>query len=864
MRIVKLHSQPLSAIRELRQQLLSTKLLFTILGLMALPLLGYSQTTPAYMVASPSSFSMCENDPAHSINTFLRINDPDIGEAISWTVNTPPVNGVLAGFPVTESSNGSILSVLTPVTYTPNAGFSGIDSFQIEVANTVGGVSFMTVIVTVNPPPPVAPITGSTPVCIGATITLFDGTPGGVWGITNGNASISGSDVTGITPGNDTVTYTVTGTCGVTTVTTNVTVTLLPDAGVISGPSTSVCPGATITLVSTVPGGLWSASNTNAFAAPTTGIITGVTSGIDTIYYSVTLACGTGVTFIPVTILAMPIAGTISGPNMVCVGSNISMSDPVSGGLWFMQNADATVGIGTGVVHGVSPGVDTVIYRVGNACGISTAQHVITVNPMPVAGVITGPTSVCVGSSITLTDISGGGSWLVTNLTKASITSSGILSGLVAGNDTAVYAVTNICGTATAIYTVTINPLPNAGTITGTDSVCVNDSVLLADPTALGAGTWSVFNPHASIGSSLATSHYLKGLVTGLDTVKYTYTNMCGTATTTVSVLVKPLPYAGVITGPSTVCVHALSTLVDSTVGGIWSSSSSRTTVNPTGVYTAQVAGITAGTSIISYTFTNFCGTVYATHAETILPLPDSGVITGPLTVCQGATITLADTATGGVWTSGSPNATVSGGTVTGVSGGTAIISYAVTNSCRTSVVTHTVDVHTVPASNPIIGDTAICADVITYLTDATPGGVWTVSNPSVLIDADGGISGLEQNTWDTVTYTVTNECGSTSEKIYLHVISNAYCWHTGVNPVANVAPDYNIYPNPVTDELVIKVENGSYQTFAITNSIGQLVMTHPLNNKQTDVNVSSLAPGLYSITLKGKNDIVTRKFIKE
>jgi len=862
MRIVKLHSRPLSAIKESRLQLLSKKLLITCIALLALPLLGYCQ--PSYSASSPQTFTVCENSGVHNINLLLKINDPDIGNTIIWSVNYSPLNGTLAGFPVSGLSNGSILSVPTPVSYTPNTGFSGIDSFQIEVADAFGGSDFMTVIVTVNPPPVVAPITGPNTECIGSTITLNDDTTGGIWGATNSNATQSGGVVTGVTPGNDTITYSVTGPCGVTTVTTNVLVTLLPDAGVISGPSTSVCPGATITLTSTVPGGTWSALNPNAMAGSATGIITGVTSGSDIIYYSLTLACGTGVSSIPITILAMPIAGTISGPSYVCVGSNITMTDPIGGGLWFMQNAYATVGISSGIIHGVTAGVDTVFYRVGNACGISTTQQTVTVNPLPYAGVISGPTSVCVGSTITLTDLPGGGAWLITNPALASISSSGVLTGLSAGVDVATYPVTNICGTAIASYSVTINPLPNAGTITGTDSVCVGDSVLLNDATALGAGTWSVYNSKASIAATTASSHYLNGLIAGLDTVKYTYINMCGTATTTLNVIVKPLPFAGVINGPTTVCVHAVDTLVDSTTGGVWSASTANTSVSPSGVYDALVSGVTAGTNIISYTYTNFCGVAYAVHRDTILALPDSGIISGPVSVCKGATITLVDTASGGVWTSSSSNASVSGGTVSGVSGGVATISYAVTNSCRTSVVTYNVAIHTVPASNPILGDTAICADSILYLADSTPGGVWTVSNPLVLIDADGGISGVTQDSWDTVTYTVTNECGFTTETFTLHVLPNAVCWHTYVNPLTNNTEDYNIYPNPASDELVVKVENGTYTSFIITNSVGQVIMKQPLHGNETDINVQSLTPGLYNITLKGEINLVTRKFIKD
>ncbi len=78
---------------------------------------------------------------------------------------------------------------------------------------------------------------------------------------------------------------------------------------------------------------------------------------------------------------------------------------------------------------------------------------------MPIAGSITGTSTVCVGSNITLTDTTTGGTWTASN-TKATVTG-GIVSGVNSGVDTIQYSVTNSCGTAIAthidtIYTVAI------------------------------------------------------------------------------------------------------------------------------------------------------------------------------------------------------------------------------------------------------------------------------------------------------------------------------------------------------------------------------------------------------------------------
>lgn len=77
---------------------------------------------------------------------------------------------------------------------------------------------------------------------------------------------------------------------------------------------------------------------------------------------------------------------------------------------------------------------------------------------------------------------------------------------------------------------------------------------------------------------------------------------------------------------------------------------------------------------------------------------PFPGSISGPDTVCQGGSITLADTATGGIWSTLGPKAGVSTtGTVTGLLPGADTVVYTVTNSCGSVSATHPVWVR--PAS---------------------------------------------------------------------------------------------------------------------------------------------------------------------
>jgi len=73
--------------------------------------------------------------------------------------------------------------------------------------------------------------------------------------------------------------------------------------------------------------------------------------------------------------------------------------------------------------------------------------------------------------------------------------------------------------------------LPDAGAITGHDSVCTRHQTLLADTAA--GGAWSASNMRA-----LVVSGSVSGIAAGLDTIRYTVTNACGSRTALFPVVV--------------------------------------------------------------------------------------------------------------------------------------------------------------------------------------------------------------------------------------------------------------------------------------------------------------------------------------
>ncbi len=78
-----------------------------------------------------------------------------------------------------------------------------------------------------------------------------------------------------------------------------------------------------------------------------------------------------------------------------------------------------------------------------------------------------------------------------------------------------------------------------------------------------------------------------------------------------------------------------------------------------------------------------------------------------------------------------------------------------------------------------------------------------------------------------------------------------------------NHAPDVAVFPNPATDRLIVRMDEGAYSSFAITNTVGQTLLVKDVSSRETVSDISTIRAGLYYITLKGDNGTRTLKFVK-
>jgi hypothetical protein len=286
-----------------------------------------------------------------------------------------------------------------------------------------------------------------------------------------------------------------------------------------------------------------------------------------------------------------------------------STTSPTSG---FTDISGAT---GQGHVASISS-VGVVYYRQTVKCGASTATTIVTSDTfLAPPSAITGPLTVCPGTTTTLSSATPGGTWSASNANVTIGSTSGIVTG-VTGSTTSIitYTAPSTCFT-TAVVTINPNPAAIGG---NTGPLCPVSTMSLTDATS--GGVWSSSNTaQATINS---TSGVVTGVAGGSPTITYTLTSTGCFATTIVTV--QPMMP---ITGAPTVCNGYSTTLGNATAGGgTWSSSNTAVaTITSGGV----VSGLSVGTTTISFSSSSLgcvaTVTFFVTNAPTAFTVTGGG-----------------------------------------------------------------------------------------------------------------------------------------------------------------------------------------------------------------------------------------------
>ena len=478
-----------------------------------------------------------------------------------------------------------------------------------------------------------------------------------------------------------------------------------PTVGTITQPT---CPSLTGSVFLSGLPNPWTLTRTPGGTTSGTGTSTTISGLAPNTTYTFTVTNAAGCISGPsinVDIGPAPVSPTITGNLNLCAGftTQLTASGTPNGTTpWSSATISVATINSTGMVTGVSAGTSVITYRDINSCSTTTT---ITVTGSPT---ITGTLSVCIGSD---TQLTGSGTpaasspWVSSNTSFASVDNSGLVTGISAG--TSVITYTNSTGCSRNV-TITVNALPAAPIpATPTQPTCIltTGSVVLS---GLPSGNWTI-NPGNITGNT--ANRTINGLNPNT-TYNFTVANSLGCISgPSNDVVINALPGSPTITGTLSICTGFTTQLTGSgtpAASSPWvSATTSVATVNSSGL----VTGVSAGTSIITYTDNNGC---YSTATLTVNISP---TITGTLSVCVGSTTQLTGSGTPAVltpWISATPGVALisNTGLVTGVIAGTSIITYTNSNGCSINT---TVTVNALPTA-PVPG-------TLTQPTCASPTG---------------------------------------------------------------------------------------------------------------------------------------------
>ncbi len=518
--------------------------------------------------------------------------------AVAITGGTSPYTLVYAatvggtGGTITGYTSGTNISV-TPTSTSTYTITSVTDANGCTPTSRSGNA-----VITVNARPSAATISGVATICAGGSANLvvnitggaspytviYLGTGGGAAGTVNNytsgaNISVSPNTNAGYTLDQviDANGCTVASPTGSATITVNSS----PTSAVLSGNS-AVCNGSStnlrVNITSGTPpftvvyagggGGTVTnyASGTNIPVSPTVNTTYTLTSVTDSRMCTVALPTGT----VNVTVNPSVASATLSGGATICQGNSTNLSVAIVGGTAPFTVVYDDGGLGGTVTNytsgsniPVSPTGTTTYSLVSvtdataSACTplTPTGTALVTVNPRPSAGVISGTATICNGFSTNLSvAITGGASPYTV------VYSGGTLTNYVSGTNisvsptsTTTYTLTSITdanGCTVAIpsgtATVTVNPKPSAATLSGTANICNGGSTNLS--VAITGGT----SPYTVVYSGGTITNYVSGTnisVSPSTTTAYTLTsvtdaNNCTvtTPTGTATVTVNPVP----------------------------------------------------------------------------------------------------------------------------------------------------------------------------------------------------------------------------------------------------------------------------------------------------------------------------------
>jgi len=627
--------------------------------------------------------------------------------------------------------NGFTSTLLNPTIVGASTLAAGVYSVTATVAGCTSPPG--TVAVVVNPIPTTPTATANSPICAGQTLSLFSSTvTGATYNWTGPNAFTSALQnptipgATTLAAGVYSVTSTVSGcTSGAGTV--NVVVNPLP-ASPTAGANSPLCAGNTLSLTaSTIAGAtyVWAGPNsfTSAVQNPTIPGATTLAAGVYSVS-AIVAGCPGPIGTVSVTINPAPAAPTAGSNSPLCAGNTLNLTASAIAGAtysWTGPNAFTSTLQNPTIVGAstLAAGVYSVRATVAGCQGPAGTTTVV-VNPAPAAPTAGGTATLCAGSTINLTASAIAGATY--NWTGPNSFTSNVQNPTIPGASTlatGMYSVTATvagCPGPAGTFSVTVFGIPGAPTLGSNSPLCTGNTLSLTASTIVGASyswtgpnafTSTLQNPTIAAATTAASGTYSVSVnVSG-----------CGSAASTIAVVVNPTPAAPTAGSNSPLCAGQTINLTASNIAGAtysWTGPNSftSTTQNPSipgastlaaGVYTvrATVAGCTSPNGTVNVV---------------VNPIPASPTLGSNSPICAGQTLSLtASTIAGATYTwtgpSGFTTNTQNPNIVNAqpTNSGTYVASVSVAG-CTSPTISITVTVNPLPAAPSASANSPLCA----------------------------------------------------------------------------------------------------------------------------------------------------------
>ena len=329
---------------------------------------------------------------------------------------------------------------------------------------------------------------------------------------------------------------------------------------------------------------------------------------------------------------------------------------------WTSQNPTVATVSQSGVVTGTGSGNTQIAASAGGKSGLVAVS--VNARPVSLVRVIPPLASVQTGRTVTLAaeavDASGAEvvgrpvAWKTSNAATATVSATGVVSGVTPGTVTITATIDGIDGTASvtvsAVPATSVRITPGTGTVVQGDALQLTATPLDAQGNSLGVrpATWS--SSDESIATVSSTGRVV-GIAEGSFTITARIDGVSGTGVYTVSripvgkVTVSPATSTLSVGGTQQMTLTLLAAdqttplpLAGRTI--VWSSSNvAVVSVNTTGL----VSGVSSGSATITATTEGISGT--ATVNVTAVPISSITVTPPTASVVEGSTVTLTGTA---------------------------------------------------------------------------------------------------------------------------------------------------------------------------------------------------------------------------